>query len=141
MSIHKVNFQVSLNDGRTLQEDKGILAEVDGKLSPWNILKEILSDSFTLRIVSLSLLTDDGQTYNLPSAGKNPNFGPFRQSEIPKSYRVERAKATESVRLDVADLDIKEWYTIAVAVYNEYELQIWVSELDPKHSWSLVIKK
>ena len=141
--IHKVNFQVSLNDGQTLQEGRGSLAEVEGGDSPWRKLLAILEKD-SLSIVSLVLVTDDGRTFNLPSSGKNPNFRPFREADKPLSFRVERHVGSESVWDGKSDPNaqekhLKDWYTVAIAVYNEYELQLWVSELDTKHCWTLAV--
>ncbi len=143
--VEKVRFQASLSSGETLQENVGILLAVQGELSPWQKLEQY-ARLISAEIVSLCLITEDGYTYNLPSAGKNPNFKPFRVGEKPLCYAVRRAVGTElkvggTIDPTTSKAELKDFYTIAVAVYTEYELQLWVSELDPKNCWTLVVNK
>lgn len=141
--IHKINFQVSLSDGTTLQEGKGSLREIEGGLSPWLQVLAYL-ENHSVSIASLVLVADDGRTFNLPSTGKNPNFKPFRDAEKPLSYKVFRCVAQEANWDGKSDpqatqMAIKDWYTVAAAVYNKYELQLWVSETDTRNCWTLVV--
>lgn len=143
--VEKVRFQASLSSGETCQEGVGLYQEIKGEPSPWRRLKAYMGLT-NAEIVSLSLITADGHTYNLPSAGKNPNFKPFRVAEKPITYEVRRAVGTElkiggTIDPTTSRGELKDFYTIAVAVYTEYELQLWVSELDPKNCWTLVVNK
>lgn len=143
--IEQVRFQVSLSNGETLQEGVGILEEVAGQPSPWRKLQAHLGLN-DIKIVSLCLITKDGRTFNLPSAGKNPSFKPFRVAEKPISYKVQRAVGSEhkfSGKSDqkVPQSTLTDFYTIAVAVYTEYEMQLWVSELNTYNCWTVLVNK
>jgi len=142
MVTHKILWQVSVNNGETFQEGKGQFQELDGELSPWNRLLEYLK-MWKLEITSLSLVNPaNGTTYNLPSKGKNPNFRPFREAQKPLFYGMYRCVASERMREDTSEEfgapETKEWYTVIKAQYPEYTLQLWVSEMNPKDSWTLV---
>ncbi len=141
MVTHQILWQVSLNNGETHQEGKGKFQEFEGELSPWNKLLEYLK-MWKLEITSICLINPKtGATYNLPSKGKNPNFAPFRDSQKPIMYGMYRCIAMEKMRADsgeFGDQETKEWYTVIKAQYPEYSLQIWVSEMNPKDSWTLV---
>lgn len=143
--IEQVRFQVSLSNGETLQEGVGILEEVAGELSPWNKLLQY-QRLINAEIVSLCLITKDGRTFNLPSAGKNPSFKPFRVAEKPISYKVQRAVGSEHKFSGKSDQEVPQssltdFYTIAVAVYTEYEMQLWVSEINTFNCWTVLVNK
>lgn len=143
MLTHKILWQVSLSNGETFQEGKGKFEEIQGDLSPWQRLLGYLQTQ-ELHITSLSLIDlPSGSVHNLPSMGKNPNFEPFRKAQKPLFYGMNRCIATEANWDGVADPEssqVREWYTVAKAVYPEYSLQIWVSELDGRNSWILIEK-
>src|SRR3990172_4943412 len=92
-----------------------------------------------------SLYTPDGRTFNLPSLGKNPNFAPFRDSEKPIDFHVERKMGSEisglreGNKLSIKKVEMSDWFTVAIAIYPTYKLQLWVDNQNPKNCWVLVI--
>lgn len=144
--IHKVKFKVSLSNGQTFYEGKTPFEEISGQKSPWQRLIQYTVDN-KCDITSLSLYTDDGKTFNLPSNGKNPRFREFaNQKEKPIDFDVRRAIAYEQnvIRQDnkvipTSDKRLADFYTIAVAIYPSYSLQLWVDEQDPRNCWVLVV--
>lgn len=152
LESHKVKWQVSLSNGETFFEGKGNYVEYAGELSPWGRLQEYLKAN-DLKITSLSLYTDDGQTFNLPSLGKNPKFSAFMQEWKPFKFVMER-----HVARDQGDAEYTDWFTTIVAYYlieikdhkhdGEQEvpdnlnlvikLSLWVDEHNTKNCWSLV---
>jgi hypothetical protein len=139
--IHNVLWQASLSNGETFYEEKGNYKEIAGEPSPWQRLLHYTAQKRVL-ITSLALYTRDGRTFNLPSAGKNPRFAEFAILETPFDFRCERKIAREH---DIANNEVTkstttDWFTVAVAMYQGYELQLWVDEMNTKNSWSLVVK-
>lgn len=136
LQVHKVKWQVSLSDGQTLFEDKGDFAVVPGELSPWNKLLKYIEDN-SLAITSLSLYTDDGRTFNLPSLGKNPKFRAFDLATKPTKLMLERKFAVDADDKDNPDMftTICAWYDFENIIIK---LSIWVSEANPNNSWSLI---
>ena len=134
MQTLKVKWQVSLSDGTTVYEGKGDYLYIAGELSPWNRLLEHIKTN-ELRITSLSLYTDKGQTFNLPSAGKNPKFHLFASSPQPIGYKMFRA-----VGHDI-DAQSEDHFTVAEADYGDYRLQLWVDNQHPENCWTLLVKE
>jgi hypothetical protein len=129
MQTHNVIWQVSLSNGETLSEDPQF---------GWQELMKYAAQK-DATITSLTLLAD-GRTFNLPSAGNNPKFKYFTDAPKPLGYRVSRAIGTEYNNVG-GDKRITDHFTIGIAVYNDYELQIWVDENNCKNSWGQVIPK
>ena len=134
----RICWQVSLSTGETFFENKGRFEEIAGELSPWQKLQKYLAEAGA-EITSLSLFTEDGRTFNLPSAGKNPKFQEFTGLEKPIDFQVWRKLAS-----DICDGKVKidgnsEFYTVAEAVYPDYKLQLWVDELNIRNCWVLVV--
>jgi hypothetical protein len=138
---HKVLFKVSLSNGETLFEDKGILSFIPGELSPWRKLEKYVIEK-GVEITSLSLITPDGRTFNLPSAGRDPKFAPFRDLEKPLDYDYHHALAREHEVVDnkIIGTAASDWFTYIEAIYPDYRLQVWVDENNTRNSWVLVIK-
>jgi hypothetical protein len=139
MQTQNVHWRVSLSSGETFTEGVGIFAEVEAGNSPWQKLLALVETDGT-QITSLVLVTDDNRTFNLPAAGKNPKFRRFALAGKPDSYRCERALGTDR-NVHGKIINEQDWFTIAVAVYNNYELQLWVSENDTRNCWVLVVPK
>lgn len=142
MNGTKIKWQVSLSNGETFFEDKGDYVLIPGELSPWQRLIKYIALN-RLLITSISLYTDNGYRYNLPSSGNNPNFKPFRLAEKPLDYNFEHYFAAEkglneSREINV-DINEGELYTVISAIYPKYTLQLWVSENNPKNSWCVVV--
>lgn len=128
----KVKWFVSLSDGQTLFEGKGDYKVIKGELSPWQRLLKTLDKR---RITSLSLYTDDGKRFNLPSAGKNPKFKVFADAEMPESYNFFRKAGSDIMEGQVQNYEV---YTVIEAIYKDKKLQLWVSEANPDNCWTLV---
>jgi hypothetical protein len=133
--LHNVRFQVSLSNGETFYEGKGEYSDLPGQLSPWQRLERYTLEK-KLSITSLSLYTEDGQTFNLPSSGKNPKFQIFTKLEKPLDYNVCRYLARD---IDQDGAKISDLFTVAEAIYPTYKLQIWVDEKNVRNSWAAVI--
>lgn len=139
--IHNVNWQVSLSNGETFFEGKGKFAEIPNEPSPWQKLIRYTAENRVL-ITSLSLITTDNRTFNLPSAGKSPKFREFSLLEAPIDYQVSRHIAREHDYNDgkISGSETTDWFTVAEAIYPDYKLQVWVDEKNTKNSWVLVVK-
>lgn len=133
-----VRFRVSLSNGDTLVEDKGILEEHDGELSAWNKLIKYRAEK-KAKITSLSLFTEKGQTFNLPSSGRTPKFRAFDLAEQPFDYLMERKIGRNIAIADrkIKKVQISDHFTCAVALYKNFRLEIWVDEENPRNSWVL----
>jgi hypothetical protein len=139
MEIHNVKWQVSLSNGEIHQEGRGRFTEIAGELSPWQKLLRYMHDGHFV-ITALSLFTDDGRTFKLPSAGNNPKFKMFEQCGAPLDYNMLRAFGREAGYGDDGQPEsTSDLFTVAEAIYPDYKLQIWVNEHDPRSSWSVVI--
>lgn len=142
---HNVKFKVSLSNGETHYEGKGQFQEIPNELSPWNKLINYTIQKKCL-ITSLSLYTDDGRTFNLPSLGKSPKFREFSNIDKPIDFNLFRKIASDmdairiKERIEVGNKEVTDWYTVAEAIYKDYRLQIWVDEFNTKNSWVLVKK-
>ncbi len=131
----QINWSVSLSNGQTLYEGKGDYQLVKNELSPWQKLQKKLTEE-KLQITSLSLYTNSGQRWNLPSAGRNPKFRVFDLAEKPTGYKMFRAMGADVCN---GQMEEQELYTVAEAIYENKKLQIWVSEKNPEISWSVII--
>lgn len=144
MQTHKAKWQVSLSNGETFFEGKGSFKEIEGELSPWQRLIRYTADK-KIEITSLSLYTDDGRTFNLPSLGKNPKFRPFLEVDKPIDYNLARYVARDISGIKegnegkVTSVKVSDWFTVAEAVYSTYKLQLWVDENNPKNCWVSVV--
>lgn len=137
---HKVKWQVSLSNGETFFEGKGRFKR-DTDRSPWQQLIAYAADNKAF-ITSLSLFTDDGRTFNLPSLGKNPKFSPFDHSLKPFQFFLERNLAHDKLS-DGSFAGGVEWFTVASALYklasgDFIKLSLWVDEIDQRNTWTLV---
>jgi len=139
-TLHRINWQVSLSNGETCYEGKGAFEEIPNQLSPWQKLLRYMGEGGFF-ITSLSLFTDDGRTFNLPSAGKNPKFAMLNKAEKPIDYKMFRAYAREASlnKENKFEQSGEDLFTVAEAIYKDYSLQIWVDEHNTKNCWSLVI--
>lgn len=135
---HNVAWQVSLSNGETVSEGVGRFSETEIEMSPWQKLLVYLSEN-NLQITSL-VLVNVYRTFNLPSAGKNPKFRRFDMAGKPTGYRCERTIGKD-VSVTGEALGGSDWFTIGVAEYPDYELQIWVDENKPENCWTLVVPK
>jgi len=136
---YNVKWQVSLNNGETFYENKGFFLEIENELSPWNKLQNyILQNNFY--ITSLSLYTDTGQRWNLPSLSQNPKFKAFDLAIKPFKFSLER-----KIGLDWDDKNKQDIYTCIIAWFNigeeQYKLSTWVDEKNTNNCWSLIVKE
>lgn len=132
---HTTHWTVSLNNGETLYEEKGDYRILAGELSPWQRLLAYLKEK-NLHITSLSIYTEGGKRFNLPSAGKNPRFRAFIDSETPVSYKWFRSYGQEHGGLNAGRED--HYATIEATYADGRCLQIWVDDVT-NDSWSLTI--
>ena len=136
---HNVKWQVSLNNGETLYEGKGNFVEVEGELSPWNKMQEYITAN-NLEITSLSLYTDSGQRWNLPSKGSNPKFRAFDMTTKPYKLQLERVFG-----MDYDAQQNPERFTTINAFYDyegvTYKLSIWVDEKNTNNTWTFFTKQ
>lgn len=128
-----VKWKVGLSNGETFYEGKGQFALIKDQLAPWHKLQQYLKDN-NLTITSLSLYTDKGQVWNLPSAGKNPKFIMFQDLPQPIEFKYGRRFATD---LNIPNSP-REFLVFIEAVYETQTLRIIVNEERPEISWSLV---
>ena len=141
---NRVKWQVSLSNGETLYEDKGNFVRVAGEKSPWQKLISYMAFK-EVYITSLSLYTDDGQRFNLPSAGNNPKFSMFDLIDKPLDYSFchkllqDHDVVYEGDKASITGTQIVAEYTVIEAIYKEYRLQVWVSDNDPRISWAVVV--
>lgn len=131
---NNVKWQVSLSSGETLYEGKGNFVKVVGELSPWNKLLKYISDN-DLSITSISLYTDRGQTFNIPSVGKTPKFHAFSTAKKPLSLTFYRKAAANVVGGKEGEY---EHFAVIQANYEDFALQLWVNESDGNNCWLLV---
>ena len=136
---HNVKWQVSLNNGETLYEGKGNFVEVEGELSAWNKMIQYITEN-NLEITSLSLYTNSGQRWNLPSKGGNPKFRAFDMAQKPFKLQLERVQG-----MDWDDQNNPDIYTTINAFYDYegviYKLSIWVDEKNTNNTWTLFTKQ
>lgn len=138
---HTVKWQVSLSGGQTFFEGKGDFLEIEGQPSPWQRLLLFLARN-SEKITSLSLYSDDGRRWNLPSSGSRPKFQAFERAEKPLGFSCFRKvgmdvlNTNESIKPDDSD-----WYTVAQAEFLDGFLELWVNENDPRLTWALFLKK
>lgn len=126
-----VLFKASLSNGENVYEGKGKYHRYPNKPAPWRRLLTYCKKN-RLSITSVSLYTRDGRTFNLPSAGNNPKFHAFTETDKPYSYRFFR-KMGQNLDSNRADL-----FTVVEANYDTYVLQLWVDE-HARNVWSLVL--
>lgn len=127
MQTHNVRFAASLSNGKNYLEDKGDIIG-DETASSWTKLLRIMLDE-KATITSFSLYAGE-KIFHLPSAGSNPKFA-FLKPMKPVDYNFMRAIAQEmSSTGGGLDKQVRDWYTVAEAVYVGFKLQIWVNETD-----------
>lgn len=136
MKTHKVKWSISLNNGETYHEDKGNYKVIEGELSPWQRLLSYIKEN-GLNITSLSLHTEDGRSFMLPSAGSNPKFKAFADAPKPIQYKMFRKIGADVI--NGGQLTNQDLFTVAEAEYQDgQKAQIWVSD-DGFKSWFLLI--
>ena len=123
----KIKFSVGLSNGEKLIENEGILLKVEGEDSPWWKLQKYIKDNdLEIRSMSLVSKTDVGNRhYNLPNE-KNKFNG-----LVPLGFNCFRWFANSGLSGD----ENIEHYCVAEAIYEDFKVQVWVSELDPDKSW------
>lgn len=139
MQSHRVLWNVSLSNGENFHEGSGSFEEIEGELSPWNKLQRYLNGMGALEITSLWLSCPSGARHVLPSRSNRNRHQPFlhafHSAEKPHTLRCFRRLSQA-----VGDVDeSKDLYTVAEASFENYKLQIFVSEHDPNVSWALVV--
>lgn len=137
MSKRKVLWQVGLSDGATIHEEKGNFQTIEGEPSPWQRLLAFCA-SQKVTITSLSLYTNDGRRWTIPSAGKTPKFKAFMDCEKPVSYRCYR-KMGADMMADGTTIN-EDRYTVIEATYADgHKLELWVDEKG-ENTWTMITK-
>lgn len=135
MRTHRVLWSVSLSNGETIHEEKGEYKSREGVPSPWCRLMAYI-DECDVQITSLSLYTDEGHRFNLPSLGSNPRFKAFANAEKPVSFRMFRKLGADVMGKNIVSQDL---YTVIEATYADSKvLQLWVDERTFS-VWTLII--
>jgi hypothetical protein len=130
----KTKWFASLSDGSTVYEEKGDFKTIKGELSPWQRLLKHLDNG--IKITSISLYTDDGKRFNLPSAGKNPKFKEFAEAPKPTSYNFFRKAGADIMNGKAESYEV---YAVIEAIYPDKKLQLWVSESNSNNSWAVIV--
>jgi len=136
MRTRSALWQVSLSTGETFQEGHFPFQDVPGDLSPWQRLLQHISAA-KARITSLSLFTEEGRTWQLPSNGKNPRFRAFTDLPPPLGFRFFRVYG-QDMNADGVLSGEADHFSVIAADYPACSLQVWVSETHPDNSWALV---
>lgn len=134
---HTIFFIAGLSNGETAIEGKGAWAVETGGLSPYQRLLSYCREK-ELTINSLSLGTDDGRRWTLPSAGKRPKLRVLQDAPKPVAYKAFRKAAGEAPIGQ--PIVISELYSVIEGTYEDGKrLQIWVRDGEGYPSWSIVI--
>jgi hypothetical protein len=141
----KVFFIASLSNGETVVEGRGVWYWANEIPSPWNRLIRYTVEK-KLTINSLSLSTPHGAVFTIPTAGGRPRFRGFADDKAlkPLDYEVKRYLARDmdigivDKKAEIEGVEIAEFYTIAEAIYKDYSVEVWVNELNPRLSWTVV---
>lgn len=135
MKKQKVQWSVSLSNGETLYENKGNFQTIEGELSPYQRMLAFIVGK-EVKITSMTLYTDDGHRWNLPSAGKNPKFKAFADAEKPVNYKFFRKLGQDVMN---GEKGIPEIYSVIEAQYEDgKKIQVWVDN-ETFNSWSVII--
>ncbi len=129
----KVKFIVGLSNGETLMEGKGILSEIEGEDSAWHKLMKYIQEN-GLEITSMSLQTKSdigNRHYHLPN--EKGKFGGL----VPISFNCFRKVISE----EGFGESLSEFYTCAEATYENFKVQLYVSERDCDKCWVNIVKK
>jgi len=131
--MKSIKWQVALSNGQQILEDNDF--KNDETSSAWQKLLSYISDN-NLEITSLSLLTSDNRTFNLPSGGKRPRFKAFYDVEKPVGFNF-----GHRIGYDVKENSVEheELFIFIEATYPNYKLQLWVDEHNPDNCWVLVL--
>jgi hypothetical protein len=128
----QVFWKVSLSNGETYIEGKGNYQEIEGQPLPFRRLTEYAKEN-DLKITSLSLFTNSGQNYNLPSAGRNPRFRAFDLSVQPIEYRCFEKYGEDVNSGVVVSVDL---FKVIRATYEDGSfIEIWVDENNTNNIW------
>lgn len=134
MSQHKIMWSVGLSNGENAYEEKGEFCTITGELSPWQRLVKYMGEN-GLTITSLSLYTNDGRRWNIPSAGKNPKFKAFCDAPQPIGYKFFRKFGQDQTGPNAGKED--HFSCIEAQYENGMRLQVWVDEATG-NSWSMI---
>lgn len=135
---HNVRWKVTLNNNHVHTEGDGFFVERISGPSPFQKLKKLLQEK-ELTIKTLALFSADGREWILPSQDVShmPHFEPFRTSSRPIEYLVKRFVG-KNMNNDKPVNNMNDLYTVGVAVYSDYELQLWVNENNTKETFTIV---
>lgn len=135
--MHKVHWLVGLSNGENHKEGKGHFQIIPEELSPWQRLLCYCAER-KLTITSISLGTDDGRRWNLPSAGKNPKFKAFADAPKPAAYNMFRKVGFDVLKNGERSGDEDRYAVIEARYEDGMALQVWVDD-ETLASWSMVV--
>ena len=131
--MDSVQWQVSLANGETLYEGKGDFCAILGELSPWKRLIEYTHQQNT-HITSLALIAGE-RIFNLPTLGNSPKFHAFSTAQKPLGFDYYHKVGGDIVGGKMGPGDV---FAVAVAIFDLFEMQLWVNERDTRVSWVMV---
>ena len=115
---------VRLSNGEIVKEAEHVADEK----TPWlKLLDKMRVEKLWITEISI---VSEGHRFNLPSEKGSPHFSEFAPSN-PESFYCYR-------RLGIEQAGLAEQFLVIGARYPSYYLEVWVSETDSQHSWSLV---
>lgn len=129
----KVTYKVSLSNGETFYENKGIMKSEPGEVSSLRKLYNYIDEN-NLAITSVALVCN-GVEHNLPSSGNQARFKAFSDAYKPKDYKIYRKVGTT---LQGGSHEVTEHFTVARAIYDGYYVELWVNNNAPYNSYVLV---
>lgn len=144
----RVFFVASLSDGTVVTEGRNGWEWIDGQPSPWTRLITHTAKN-NISINSVSLATPDGASFTLPPMTGKPRFTGYagiKPEERPFDYDVSRRLIRDmdvgviNDRAEIEKSTIKEFYTYVTAFYKDFNVELWVNEMDLRSSW-LVLKR
>lgn len=121
----KARWFASLSNGENATEGKGKFKEIPGELSPWRRLLVYLKEN-NLYITGMQIRME-GKVWNLPSMADNPRF----KTSKPNSYNHFRLFSGDIGKKKIPD----ELYCVITAIYDDFEVQLWVNEATGNESW------
>ena len=131
--VAQVKFVVGLSNGENLIEGEGILSIISGEDSPWWKLQTYLKEN-GLKITSMSLYSKTkvgNRHYHLPN--ETNKF----DGEIPIGYNCFRRYSGDVLGTGQS----YEHYTCMEAIYEDFKVQLYVSEKDPDKCHVNIVKK
>lgn len=134
---NNVLWLVELSNGERHYENKGEYKTTKTSTA-WQKLQNYLVTK-KIKIVAMALFVEvDGNNiyHYLPSTKTNPNYPEFKNKQpLDYSYDTKLSSVLKSKVVQNKNTS----YKIAIAHYDNYQLQIWVDITDPRSAHSIVV--